>query len=172
MRKGCIQIYTGDGKGKTTAALGLSLRAIGAGYKIFFAQFIKGMPYSEIDALKKLSSDITIKQFGLECFIKNEPTRNDKMAAQKGLKSVAQVIDSGKYDIVIMDEVIIALYYKLITVEDLLKVIKSKPEHMEIIITGRKAPQELIDIADLVTEMVEIKHYYKKGIEARKGIEY
>lgn len=170
--KGYIQIYTGNGKGKSTAAFGLSLRAIGAGKKVYFAQFVKGKLYSEIDAIIKFLPDITLKQYGLGCFIYNEPTQDDIDAAQNGLKEISTIIQSEKYDVIVLDEANIALYYKLFTVQELITVIKSKPETTEIIITGRYAPDELIKVADLVTEMKEIKHYYTKGIEARKGIEF
>ncbi len=172
MNKGCIQIYTGNGKGKTTAALGLSLRAVGAGLKVFFAQFVKGKLYSEIEVINRAVPYITLKQYGLDCFIKKKPTVEDINAARTGLKEVEQIIYSGDYDIVVLDEVNIALYYKLFSVGEVIKIITNKPDKTEIIITGRKAPKELIEIADLVTDMVEIKHYYNKGIEARKGIEY
>jgi cob(I)alamin adenosyltransferase len=169
---GYIQIYTGNGKGKSTAAFGLSLRAIGAGKKVYFAQFIKGLPYSEIKAITKFIPDITLRQYGLGCFIYDNPTQDDIDAAQKGLKEISTIIQSGKYDVVVLDEANIALYYKLFTVQELIDVLTTKPEATEIIITGRYAPDELIKIADLVTEMKEIKHYYSRGIEAREGIEF
>lgn len=170
--KGYIQIYTGNGKGKSTAAFGLSLRAIGAGKKVFFAQFVKGKPYSEINAIAKFLPDITLQQYGLGCFIYDNPTQDDINAAQNGLKEISTIIQSEKYDIIVLDEANIALYYKLFSVRDLIDVLNKKPKATEIIITGRYAPDELIKIADLVTEMKEIKHYYTKGIEAREGIEF
>lgn len=170
--KSYVHVYTGNGKGKTTAALGLALRACGAGKKVFFAQFVKGKPYSEIEAIKKFLPQITIKQYGLDCFIYNEPTANDIKIAQKGFFEIEKIIQSKKYDILVLDEANIALYYKLFSLEKFIELIKSRPDNLEIIITGRYAPQELIDIADLVSEINEIKHYYTKGVEARKGIEY
>ncbi len=170
--KGYIQVYTGNGKGKTTAAFGLALRAIGAGKKVFFAQFVKGKTYSEIEAVEKFLPNITIKQYGLGCFIYNKPSQEDILAAQNGLSEVEKIIRSNKYDIVILDEANIAMFYNLFDATSLIKILKSKPENLEIIITGRYAPIELINIADLVTEMQEIKHYFTKSIEARKGIEY
>ena len=170
--KGFIQVYTGNGKGKTTAAFGLALRAVGAGKKVFFAQFIKGKTYAEIETINRYIPDITIKQYGLGCFIVQKPTNKDIEAAQNGLKEVNEIIQSGKYDIIVLDECNVALYYNLFSLNSLIKVIQSKPESTEIIITGRYAPREIIDLADLVTEMKEIKHYYSKGIEAREGIEY
>jgi len=169
--KGFIHLYTGNGKGKTTAALGLALRAAGAGKTVFIAQFVKGMHYSEIDALKSLPA-IELKQFGLDCFIVNKPAQTDIDAARRGLEEVTVIIAGGKYDMVILDEVCIALYYHLFNNDEVLSLLKSKPEQMEIVLTGRYAPPELYEIADLVTEMNEIKHYYNSGIEARKGIEF
>lgn len=170
--KGYIQIYTGNGKGKTTAAFGLALRAVGAGKKVFFAQFVKGQEYSEVKAVFNYLPTIFIKQFGLDCFIVKSPTQADIDIARKGFEEVSGIILSGIYDVVILDEANIALYYNLFSVNELIQLLKKKPEQTEIIITGQYAPQELIDIADLVTEMKEIKHYYGKGIEARIGIEY
>jgi len=148
------------------------MRAAGNGMKTFFAQFVKGMPYSELDIVKTNLPQITIKQYGLDCFIVNEPTQKDIDAARQGLAEAREAIISGKYDVIVLDEACIALYYKLFTVEELIDIIKLKQESAEIIITGRYAPQELIDIADLVTEMKEIKHYYTSGVQARKGIEF
>lgn len=170
--KGYVQIYTGNGKGKTTAAFGLALRAVGNGMKVFFAQFVKGMSYSEIDIVRSALPQITIEQFGLDCFIVKEPTQNDIDAARKGLEEARQAIVSGQYDVIILDEACIALFYNLFTVEELIEVIKLKQESAEIVITGRYAPPELIELADLVTEMKEIKHYYANGVQARKGIEF
>jgi len=168
---GRIQLYTGNGKGKTTAALGLALRAAGSGKTIFIAQFVKGMHYSEQDALKHFPQ-IKLIQYGLDCFIVNEPAQADIDAARKGLNEVSEIISTQKYDMVILDEVCIALYYHLFDIQEVLALLKNKPKEMEIVLTGRYAPPELIGIADLVTEMKEIKHYYNNGISARKGIEY
>ncbi|HEY9125435.1 MAG TPA: cob(I)yrinic acid a,c-diamide adenosyltransferase [Bacteroidales bacterium] len=169
--KGYIQIYTGNGKGKTTAAFGLALRAVGAGKKVYFAQFVKGQVYSEVKAVFNYLPTISIKQFGLECFIVKSPTQADIDIARQGFKEVSGIILSGTYDVVILDEANIALYYNLFSVDELIQLLKKKPEQTEIIITGRYAPQELIDMADLVTEMKEVKHYYTQGVEARIGIE-
>jgi cob(I)alamin adenosyltransferase len=170
--KGFIQVYTGNGKGKTTAAIGLSIRAVGAGKKVFFAQFVKGKPYSEITVLHEFLPAITLKQYGLGCFIEKEPTKEDIKSAQKGLQEIKKIIQADSYDVIVLDEANIALFYKLFSIKDLIDVIQSKAPKTEIIITGRYAPKEVIAIADLVTEMKEIKHYYNSGIEARKGIEY
>ena len=169
--KGYIQIYTGNGKGKTTAALGLTLRAVGAGKKVFIAQFVKGQIYSEITALQQYLPSVEIRQYGLSCFIRNTPAQADIDMARKGLKEVSDVIASGKYDIVILDEANIAVFYGLFSAAELIEVLKQKPDETEIVITGRYAAPELIAIADLVTEMQEIKHYYNQGVEARAGIE-
>ena len=169
---GYIQVYTGNGKGKTTAALGLALRAAGAGKKIFFAQFVKGRIYSETEAVKKYIPGMEIKQYGLESFILNTPADKDIDAARKALSEVSRIIEEGRYDLIILDEASIAIYFNLFTVSELIDAIKNKKPETEIVITGRNAPAELIEIADLVTEMKEIKQYYTKGVKARKGIEY
>jgi cob(I)alamin adenosyltransferase len=170
--KGYIQVYTGNGKGKTTAALGLALRAVGAGKKVFIAQFVKGQIYSEIEAMRKYLQSVTVRQYGLDCFIIKAPTQQDIDIAQKGFKEIADIIQSNEYDMIILDEANIAVFYNLFTIDDLIDVLKQKPEQTEIIITGRYAFNQLIEIADLVTEMKEIKHYYTNGVEARKGIEF
>lgn len=168
--RGYVQVYTGNGKGKTTASFGLALRAAGAGKRVFIGQFVKGMHYSELDIVPKLET-IEIRQYGRDCFIKKEPSESDIRCAKEGLAEVAEILKSGKYDVVIMDEANIALFYKLFSFEELKQAICNRAEGVEVIVTGRYAPQELIDMADLVTEMREIKHYYTKGVEARVGIE-
>jgi len=170
--RGYIHLYTGNGKGKTTAALGLALRAAGAGKKVFIAQFVKGMHYSELVSVEKLSPNIVLQQFGRDCFIRQEPTPEDIQMANKGLDFVRELTRSGEYDMIILDEVCIALYYELFSLSALREVISQRRENMEWILTGRYASQELIDLADLVTEMVEVKHYYRQGVEAREGIEF
>ncbi|MCD6294332.1 MAG: cob(I)yrinic acid a,c-diamide adenosyltransferase [Deltaproteobacteria bacterium] len=169
--KGYTQVYTGSGKGKTTAAFGLALRAAGAGLKVYIAQFVKGMKYSELDSIEKLSDFIEIKQYGRDCFIFRDPEAEDLRVAQEGLKEVSKLMQSRKYDVIILDEANIATYYKLFPVDDLLELIQTKPENIELIITGRKADPRIIEAADLVTEMKEIKHYYQEGVHAREGIE-
>lgn len=170
-KEGYIHLYTGNGKGKTTAAIGLAIRAVGAGKTVFIAQFIKGMPYSEFNALKRFP-EIEIKQYGLDCFIVNEPTQRDIDAARVGLKQVETIVLEHAFDIVVMDEVCIALHYNLFELKELVTVLKLKPIGMEIIMTGRYASQALYEEADLVTEMKEIKHYFNMGVGARPGIEY
>lgn len=168
--QGYLQVYTGNGKGKTTAALGLALRTVGAGKKVFIGQFIKGMHYSELDILPTIPN-ITLKQYGRGCFIYSKPVQEDYEAALNGLVEIGDILESGEYDLVVLDEANVALYYELFSLEDLEKVLKSRARHVEVVITGRYAPQELLDMADLVTEMKEVRHYYTKGIEARTGIE-
>jgi len=171
-KRGYIHVYTGDGKGKTTAAIGLSLRAAGAGKKVFIGQFVKGKPYNENEFIRKNIPQIIIRQYGRGCFIKSEPQKEDIEAAQKGLKEIENILRNESYDLIVLDEVNIATYYKLIAVEDLIDLLKSKPAHSEIVLTGRKADPAILEIADLVTEMKEIKHYYNSGVDAREGIEY
>ncbi|MFO7868079.1 MAG: cob(I)yrinic acid a,c-diamide adenosyltransferase [Bacteroidales bacterium] len=169
--KGYVQIYTGNGKGKTTAALGLTMRAVGAGKKVFIGQFVKGMKYSEIQTLESRFPEVCVKQYGLRCFIREQPAQEDIDAAQAGLREVRRIVEQGEYDVVILDELNIALYYTLFSVQDVLDIIAHKPEQVELVLTGRYAPQELVDVADLVTEMKEVKHYYTQGVQGRKGIE-
>jgi cob(I)alamin adenosyltransferase len=171
LKKGYVHIYTGDGKGKTTAALGLALRAAGAGMKVFIAQFLKGKASSEFIPLAKLSDSITFAQYGRDCLIKDKPTEEDKDLALRGLKEASEAVVSEKYDLVILDEVIVAVLFDLLSLDDLLDLIKKKPDHVELVFTGRKAHPKLIEAADLVTEMKEIKHYYTQGVLARAGIE-
>ncbi|MEJ2656855.1 MAG: cob(I)yrinic acid a,c-diamide adenosyltransferase [Desulfobacterales bacterium] len=169
--KGYIQVYTGNGKGKTTAALGLAIRAAGAGLKVFIAQFIKMGEYSEIKALNRFKDLITVEQFGSGRFIKGAPSDADIEAAQAGIKRIKNILSSGQYHVVIMEEANVAAGLGLLAVEDLLKIMAEKPENTELVITGRGADSRVIEKADLVTEMKEIKHYFQKGVTARIGIE-
>ncbi len=173
LTKGCVQVYTGNGKGKTTAALGLAFRAMGRGMKTYIGQFMKGQTYGELKSAEMVADYITIEQYGRNTFVHVTipPDSEDVKLAQAGLAKAITAMCSGKYDIVVLDEITTAMYFHLITIEEILTVVANKPENLELIITGRYAPQELIDEADLVTEMKEIKHYYQKGIEARDGIE-
>jgi cob(I)alamin adenosyltransferase len=169
--KGYIQVYTGNGKGKTTAALGLAIRAAGAGLKVFIAQFIKMGEYSEIKALKRFKDLITVQQFGKGRFIKGKPSASDIEAAQKGLEKIKAIFTSGQHDVVIMEEANVAANLGLLSVGDILKIMVEKPENVELVITGRSADIRIIEKADLVTEMKEVKHYFQKGVKARIGIE-
>jgi cob(I)alamin adenosyltransferase len=166
-----VQVYTGDGKGKTTAALGLALRAVGAGLKVYIGQFIKNAEYSEISALQRFADSITIEQFGRGCFILTEPCQADKDAARQALTAIGGVLASGAYDLVIADEANVAVALGLISEDDLLALIDRRPSHAELVLTGRGAPSLVLARADLVTEMRPVKHYYDRGILARKGIE-
>ncbi|KPK43027.1 MAG: cob(I)yrinic acid a,c-diamide adenosyltransferase [Omnitrophica WOR_2 bacterium SM23_29] len=166
-----IQVYTGDGKGKTTAALGLALRASGAGLKVYIGQFIKGSSYSELKALKKIPN-IKIEQYGSGCFIKDKPKQADIDLVRKGLKRVSQILVKRNYDLIILDEINVALYLGLLKVSEVTNLIKAAPKKTEIILTGRWAHPKVIRLANLVSEIKDVKHYYKKGIKARKGIEF
>ena len=171
LTKGYIQIYTGDGKGKTTAALGLALRAAGHGLKTYIAQFMKGQNYGELDSLRH-NPFITINQFGKDTFIHiNKAQAEDVEQAETGLRKAKDVMLNSDYNIIVLDEINVALHFKLLKVQQVLHFMDLKPAHIELILTGRKAPVELIERADLVTEMKEIKHYYQQGVPARNGIE-
>jgi len=169
--KGYIQVYTGSGKGKTTAALGLSIRAAGAGLKVFIAQFIKMGEYSEIKALKRFKDLITVEQFGSGRFIKGKPSASDIEAARKGVEKIKAAFTSGQHNVIIMEEANVAAALGLLSVEDILKIMDEKPKDVELVITGRGADSRIIEKADLVTEMKEVKHYFQKGVKARIGIE-
>jgi len=169
--RGYVQVYTGNGKGKTTAAIGLAIRAAGAGLKVFIAQFIKRGDYSEIKSLKRLSDFITVEQFGLGRFVQGTPLQEDIDVARNGLETVKKIMEKGKYNIIILEEANVAVNYGLFSDTNLLDVIDAKPLDVELIITGRNASPLIMDHADLVTEMKPIKHYYDKGVEARIGIE-
>ncbi|MCF8091771.1 MAG: cob(I)yrinic acid a,c-diamide adenosyltransferase [Desulfotignum sp.] len=169
--KGYIHIYTGNGKGKTTAALGLAIRTVGAGKKVFIGQFLKSGDYSEMNALKQMASQVTVEHYGLGRFVKGRPTSDDVEAGMKGYRRIAQVIEKGEYDLVILDEGNIAVKYNIFSQKDLLDLFEKKPGHVEIVVTGRDAAPSVMERADLVIEMKEIKHYFQKGVKARRGIE-
>lgn len=173
LKQGFVQIYTGNGKGKSTSAIGQAVRAAGFGLRTYIAQFMKEYPYNELNSLKYLSEWITIEQFGGDEFVykKELPGAEELAKARNGLQTAIDKMLSGEYDIIILDEAIVAIYFKLIETKELIEFIKSKPENVELILTGRYCPSELIELADLVTEMKEIKHYYQKGIMSRRGIE-
>jgi len=171
--KGHIQVYTGDGKGKTTAALGLALRAAGYKHKVYIGQFLKGQEYGELLSAKKLLPYITIEQFGRKGFIHvtKDPDEEDIKRARVGLKKCREAMLSRKYRIIVLDEINVAVDFNLLTEEDVHKFLDKKPEDVEIILTGRYAPSSFLKRADLVTEMKAKKHYYKNGVRAREGIE-
>ncbi len=171
--KGLIQVYTGNGKGKTTAALGLALRAVGHRFKVFVIQFLKGgRVYGELRSAKKLSPYLTIVPMGREHFVnKKNPHPIDRRWAKKGWELAKRSVQSQKYQLVILDEINVAVEYGMVPVKELLALMKSKPENVELVLTGRWARPEVLREADLVTEMREKKHYYKKGVDSRVGIE-
>ncbi len=169
--RGYVHVYTGDGKGKTTAAIGLAVRAAGAGLRVYIAQFIKMGDYSEIKALKRFSDLITIEQYGLGRFLEGKPSQRDIAVARKGMEMVKNVMVSAKVDLVILEEANVAVNFGLFPARALVELIVEKPENIELVITGRGASPQVIKAADLVTEMKLVKHYYDKGIQARVGIE-
>jgi len=169
--RGYIHVYTGNGKGKTTAAVGLAIRAAGAGLNVYIAQFMKRGDYSEIKGLDRFSDRITVEQFGCGRFIKGRPSAEDVAAARQGLNKVKTILAAGKHAVVILDEASVAVSLNLFSEKELLEIIDHRPDNVEIIITGRGATSAIIEAADLVTEMKEIKHYFKKGVAARLGIE-
>ena len=175
MGNGLIIVNTGNGKGKTTAALGLGLRAVGHEMKVLMLQFIKGSWHTgELDAVKRLEPDFKIVQLG-QGFIKTRKTEQTESAIENARKSwdyARQEICSNLYDIVILDEINNMIDYGLISIEDVSSVLKEKPERLNVILTGRNAHEKIIELADMVTEMREVKHHYKKGIKAQKGIEF
>lgn len=189
--KGYVQIYTGNGKGKTTSAIGLAIRALGAGMRVMMIQFMKDPVYSEHKILSKLDG-MTLKTFGKSFFIvyddenlekakkwerkivvfkKGNPPKDYVELIHEGLQAAKEAVSNGEYDLVILDEINVVLHYELASVEDVEDILKSKKESVEVVLTGRYANEKLIDLADLVTEMKEIKHYYKQGVMSRKGIE-
>jgi cob(I)alamin adenosyltransferase len=170
---GLVIVITGNGKGKTTAAFGQALRAIGQGYKVFVLQFMKGRKYGEFIAAEKYLPHLTIRMSGLDSFVmRDNPAAIDIELAQKGLDAAQKEINSGKYDMVILDEINVALDFKLIALTEVIELIKNKPATLDLILTGRYAPPEIIELADTVSEVKEVKHHYKAGIKDRAGIEY
>lgn len=166
-----IQVYTGNGKGKTTAALGLALRASGAGLRVYIGQFIKGSSYCELKALKRIPN-ISIEQYGRGCFIKHKPQDKDIMLACTGLKRAGEIISQKKFDLIILDEINVALGLGLLKIKDVINLLNGAPDNIELVLTGRGAHPKIKKLADLVSEIKEVKHYYKKGFQARKGIEF
>jgi cob(I)alamin adenosyltransferase len=171
--RGLVIVITGNGKGKTTAAFGQALRAVGQGYKVFVLQFMKGRKYGEFLAAEKFLPRLTVKMSGLDSFVmRDNPATIDIEMAQKGLEASRKAIMSGKYNMVILDEINVALDFKLIDLKEVIRLIKNKPAGIDLILTGRYAPEEIIKLADTVSEIKEIKHHYNAGIKDRAGIEY
>jgi cob(I)alamin adenosyltransferase len=167
-----IHIYTGNGKGKTTAAIGLGMRAVGHGLSVYMIQFMKGRRYGEINTIEK-TPNFTVKQFGRDDFVsKKNPEQIDIDYAQQGINHARKIIVDGKYDVVILDEIIVAIDFNLISLEKVLDILTLKPDHVELILTGRYAPADLVKHADLVSELCEIKHPYTEGVLSRKGIDW
>jgi len=193
LETGLVEVYAGNGKGKTTCAMGLALRAAGHGFLVYVIQFMKGSSYTgELYSSQRLYPNLQIVQFGRscpyaslikagiakcsgcgQCFAKGKSRIEDSEIAALAYEHAREIILSDEYDIVILDEINNAIGYNLVTVEQVLDLIKNKPQKMELVLTGRYfPPQEIIDAADLVTEMKQIKHPYEKGINSRRGIEY
>jgi cob(I)alamin adenosyltransferase len=173
LERGLVQVYTGDGKGKTSAAFGLALRAVGRGLKVYVIQFIKGgFDYGELYVVKRLPN-FKLKAFGRGKFVTDIPPKNDDIKlAKEAFELAKEVVSSGEHDVVVLDEINVALHVKLIETEEVVDLIRSKPKHVELILTGRYAPSEVVELADLVTEMKEIKHPFTNGVPQRKGIDY
>ena len=172
-RKGLVQVFTGDGKGKTTAALGTALRALGHGLKVFVVVFMKGnYPYGEWEALSRFPN-ATVVRFGFLDFTDpNNVKPEEREQAKLALTAAREAVASGEYDLVILDEVNIAAAWNLIGIDDVCRLIRDKPSHVELILTGRRADKKLVELADLVTECIKVKHPYDKGTLAREGIEF
>lgn len=173
LKKGFTHIYTGNGKGKTTAAIGQIIRAAGYGLKSYLACFMKDFPYSEFKALKRLDDLIKIEVFGKDDFVyrKEYPNNDELKEIKKGLEAAKENMLKGEYDIIVLDEIFVCHYFRIFTEEEITNFIRLKPEDVELILTGRYCPKEIYNYADLITEMNEVKHYYTIGINARKGIE-
>lgn len=178
MEKGYVHVYTGNGKGKTTAAFGLAVRALCAGKNVYIGQFVKSMQYNETRIEKLFTGSdpnfgrITIEQLGGGCFLNTLPKESDVAMAQEGLQRCAEILASGDYSVVVLDELTIALHFGLLKVESVIDALRRRAESVEVVITGRYAPQPLIDFADLVTDMQEVKHYYTSGVLSRNGIDH
>jgi cob(I)alamin adenosyltransferase len=171
--RGLVIVLTGDGKGKTTGALGQALRALGHGLKVLIIQFMKGKKYGEVLAAEQYLPNLTIVRSGLDSFVmKNNPAPVDIELARQGLNLAKKALSSGEYSMVILDEINVALDFKLIPLDDVLDMIRSRHSSVDVVLTGRYAPPEIIEIADTVSEVKEIKHHYSKGVKERAGIEF
>lgn len=173
LKKGFIQVYTGNGKGKTTAAIGQAVRAAGFGLRTYFVMFMKEFPYNEVKSLERLKDFITIVQVGNDDFVYKKvlPQKEEKLKIKNALDTAKRKMLGGEYELIVLDEIFVSIYFGLLTKEEVISFINEKPEQVELILTGRYCPQAIIDKADLVTEMKEVKHYYEKGVMARRGIE-
>lgn len=173
LQKGYVQVYTGNGKGKTTAALGMAFRAWGRSLHTYIGQFMKGQPYAELTSAANTDGHIVIEQYGLDTFVhvKNPPDPKDVKMAQDGYAKLKEALLGGEFDLVVADEINTAHFFHLLSVDQMLVLIQEKPDGVELIFTGRYCPAEIIEAADLVTEMREVKHYYQAKVPARDGIE-
>jgi cob(I)alamin adenosyltransferase len=172
-KRGLVMVVTGNGKGKTTSAFGQSLRAIGQGYRVCMIQFMKGRKYGEVLAAEKYLPNFTYYQFGLDSFVMRDNTAPiDIELAKQGLEKTKEIIHSGEFDLVILDEINVAVYFNLIPKDEVLQMVRSKPSDLDVMLTGRYAFDELKEYADMVSEVTEIKHHYAAGIKDRAGIEY
>ena len=172
-RHGTVQVYTGDGKGKTTAALGLAMRAVGHGLTVYMIQFMKGSSnYGELASAARLPG-FTIEQSGRDEFVdKGNPAQVDIDMARAGLEKAREAVSGGEFDLVILDEINVALDFALLTLDDVMSLIEARPPHVELVLTGRSAHPEVVRVADLVSEVLNIKHHYDAGVQAREGVEY
>ena len=172
-RRGLVHVYTGDGKGKTCAALGMALRAAGHGWRTYVGQFMKGQDYGELKAAQMLDGLLTIEQYGKPTFVHvGQVTPEDVQMVNEGLALVLGALQSAEYQMVVLDEINVALYFGLLAARDVLSVIDAKPEGVELVLTGRRVPEEILARADYVTVMQEVKHPYQHGVLARKGVEF
>jgi len=169
--RGCVQVYTGDGKGKTTAALGLIVRALGAGFRVALVQFLKKGDYSEIRALRRFEPQLSIYQFHSGGFVRGKPDAAVRRAVAEGWLRARELMESGAFQLVVLDEINVVLSLGLLSSEEVISALRARPSWVEVVLTGRKAPEEVLKFADLVTEMRKIKHYYDRGLSARPGIE-
>jgi len=174
LSRGHIQVYTGDGKGKTTCALGLALRAVGHGFQVFMVQFLKGRETGEVKAAaNRLAPDLTLRSFGRPGLVNlRAPAPEDLALVREAWDLARQVILAGKHDLVILDEINLVLTFELLPPEEVFQVLRERPPGVEVVLTGRQAPPELVEMADLVTEMRPVKHYYEAGVKSRRGIEW
>jgi cob(I)alamin adenosyltransferase len=173
VRRGLVQIFTGDGKGKTSAAIGAAVRALGQGLRVYIGFFMKGdYPSGERNILSQLPN-VTMESFGAGGFVERANIKpEERERAKRGLAAASKAMLSGNYDLVILDELNLAVAWNLVELDEVLKLIDARPEGVELILTGRQADSKLIKLADLVTEMLKIKHPYDEGVKARRGIEY
>ncbi len=168
--RGLVQVYTGNGKGKTTAAFGLAVRAAGHGIPVYIGQFLKGIQYGELSLESFTDGLVKIEQFGSDSLV-HEITDNDRQLAVDGLNRTREAVQSGRYGIVILDEINVALHMELLEPDAVMELIRHRPAHVELVLTGRYAPDSVLEVADLITEMREVRHPYHDGVQARKGIE-